>query len=256
MKKFITLILICLTTFTAAQKKAYSDGEWFKFRIHYGLITAGYATLRVDDTLAQGKEVHHVQGEGHTVGLTKMLFKVDDYYQSYIDRELNIPYRFIRKIDEGGYTKDIEIDFNHEAGTALVTNNKHNTVDVVSFEENVQDMVSSFYYLRNKLDTQNIQLNDVIDMNMFFDRGNYKFRLKFLGRETLKTTFGNVPTMIFRPYVESGRVFEEEESLTVWVTDDDNKMPILIKADLMVGSLKGTLIEYKGLKHQFKIIPD
>jgi hypothetical protein len=256
MKKFITLILICLTTFTAAQKKAYSDGEWFKFRIHYGLITAGYATLRVDDTLAQGKEVHHVQGEGHTVGLTKMLFKVDDYYQSYIDRELNIPYRFIRKIDEGGYTKDIEIDFNHEAGTALVTNNKHNTVDVVSFEENVQDMVSSFYYLRNKLDTQNIQVNDVIDMNMFFDRGNYKFRLKFLGRETLKTTFGNVPTMIFRPYVESGRVFEEEESLTVWVTDDDNKMPILIKADLMVGSLKGTLIEYKGLKHQFKIIPD
>jgi hypothetical protein len=256
MKKFITLILICLTTFTAAQKKAYSDGEWFKFRIHYGLITAGYATLRVDDTLAQGKEVHHVQGEGHTVGLTKMLFKVDDYYQSYIDRELNIPYRFIRKIDEGGYTKDIEIDFNHEAGTALVTNNKHNTIDVVSFEENVQDMVSSFYYLRNKLDTQNIQLNDVIDMNMFFDRGNYKFRLKFLGRETLKTTFGNVPTMIFRPYVESGRVFEEEESLTVWVTDDDNKMPILIKADLMVGSLKGTLIEYKGLKHQFKIIPD
>jgi hypothetical protein len=256
MKKFITLILICLTTFTAAQKKAYSDGEWFKFRIHYGLITAGYATLRVDDTLAQGKEVHHVQGEGHTVGLTKMLFKVDDYYQSYIDRELNIPYRFIRKIDEGGYTKDIEIDFNHEAGTALVTNNKHNTIDVVSFEENVQDMVSSFYYLRNKLDTQNIQVNDVIDMNMFFDRGNYKFRLKFLGRETLKTTFGNVPTMIFRPYVESGRVFEEEESLTVWVTDDDNKMPILIKADLMVGSLKGTLIEYKGLKHQFKIIPD
>jgi hypothetical protein len=254
--EFLKILYLLLTTFTAAQKKAYSDGEWFKFRIHYGLITAGYATLRVDDTLAQGKEVHHVQGEGHTVGLTKMLFKVDDYYQSYIDRELNIPYRFIRKIDEGGYTKDIEIDFNHEAGTALVTNNKHNTIDVVSFEENVQDMVSSFYYLRNKLDTQNIQVNDVIDMNMFFDRGNYKFRLKFLGRETLKTTFGNVPTMIFRPYVESGRVFEEEESLTVWVTDDDNKMPILIKADLMVGSLKGTLIEYKGLKHQFKIIPD
>jgi len=76
-----------------------------------------------------------------------------------------------------------------------------------------------------------------------------------LGRETLKTTFGNVPTMIFRPYVESGRVFEEEESLTVWVTDDANKMPIVIKADLVIGSLKATLTEYKGLAHQFKIIP-
>lgn len=249
-------MLLCLVSFATAQEKAYGHGEWFKFRIHYGLITAGYATLKVDNALVQGKEVYHVQGEGHTTGITKVLFEVEDYYQSYIDKELDIPYRFIRKIDEGGYTKDIEIDFNHDTKTAVVTNNKHNTVDEVALEENVQDMVSSFYYLRNKLDTENIKEGDVVDMNMFFDRGNYKFRLKFLGRETLKTTFGKVPTMIFRPYVESGRVFEEEESLTVWVTDDGNKMPILIKADLMVGSLKATLTEYKGLKHQFKIIPD
>jgi hypothetical protein len=169
---------------------------------------------------------------------------------------LNIPYRFIRKINEGGYTKNLEIDFNHDTQKAIVTDHKHNTVKEVSLEKNVQDMVSSFYSLRNTLDTQNLQEGDVFDMNMFFDRGNYKFRLKFLGRETLKTTFGKVSTMIFRPYVESGRIFEEEESLTVWVTDDDNKMPILIKADLVIGSLKATLIEYKGLKHPFKIITE
>jgi hypothetical protein len=256
MKKTITFILICLATHSIAQKKAYGDGEWFKFRIHYGPITAGYATLKVDAAVLQNKEVYHVQGEGLTTGITKLLFNVEDYYQSYIDRELNIPYRFIRKINEGGYTKNLEIDFNHDTQKAIITNHKHNTVMEVSLEKNVQDMVSSFYFLRNTLDTQNLQEGDVFDMNMFFDRGNYKFRLKFLGRETLKTTFGKVSTMIFRPYVESGRIFEEEESLTVWVTDDDNKMPILIKADLVIGSLKATLIEYKGLKHPFKIITE
>jgi len=255
MKKTILLIALLLSSFASAQIKAYGDGEWFKFRIHYGPITAGYATLKVEDAVLYDKQVYHVQGEGHTTGITKLLFNVDDYYQSYIDKELNIPYRFIRKIDEGGYTKDLEIDFNHDSQKATITNHKYNTVKEVFLEENVQDMVSSFYSLRNTLDTQNIQEGDVFDMNMFFDRGNYKFRLKFLGRETLKTTFGNVPTMIFRPYVESGRVFEEEESLTVWVTDDANKMPIVIKADLVIGSLKATLTEYKGLAHQFKIIP-
>jgi len=80
--------------------------------------------------------------------------------------------------------------------------------------------------------------------------------LKFLGRETLKTKFGKISTLKFRPYVEAGRVFKEKESLTVWVTDDDNKIPLLIKADLAVGSLKATLTEFKGLKNSFKIIVD
>ena len=93
-------------------------------------------------------------------------------------------------------------------------------------------------------------------MNMFFDKENYRFRLKFLGREVLKTAFGKVPTLIFRPYVQSGRVFKEQESLTVWVSDDRNKMPVLIKASLVVGSLKASLTEFKGLQHSFRIQVD
>ena len=75
-----------------------------------------------------------------------------------------------------------------------------------------------------------------------------------MGREIIKTKFGKVSCLIFRPYVQSGRVFKEKESLTVWISDDDNKIPLLIKADLTVGSLKASLIEFRGLKHSFKII--
>lgn len=256
MKKVFTLLFLCSIITLSAQEKAYGDGEWFKFRVHYGIITAGYASLEVNNANLNGKEVYHVNGEGKTVGLSSWFFKVKDNYQSYIDKEKDIPYRFIRDIDEGGYTKDIQIDFDHTNQLATVFNKKHDTKEVLPFPEDAQDMVSSFYYLRNRLDTERIEEGQFIDMNMFFDNENYKFRLKFLGRETLKTNFGKVRCLIFRPYVQSGRVFKERESLTVWVTDDDNKMPILIKADLAVGSLKATLIQYKGLRHSFKIIAD
>ena len=86
---------------------------------------------------------------------------------------------------------------------------------------------------------------------MFFDNENFKFQMKFLGREQLSTRFGTVSSLIFRPYVQSGRVFREKESLTVWISDDENKIPLLIKAELAVGSLKASLIEYKGLRHPF-----
>lgn len=255
MKKLLPVYFILFTVFSSlAQKKAYGDGEWFKFRVHYGFVTAGYATLDVKAKTLKGKDVYHVRGFGETVGVSRWFFKVEDDYQSYIDREKDIPYKFIRKIDEGGYTKDIEVDFNHYVRKATVNDKKHNETSVFSFPEETQDMISAFYYLRNNLDTKNIREGDIMEMNMFFDKENFKFQLKFIGREVLNTKFGRVNTLIFRPYVQSGRVFKEKESLTVWVSDDDNKIPLLVQASLAVGSLKATLTEYKGLRHPFKSI--
>ena len=239
-----------------AQQSAFKVGEWFKFRIHYGFITAGYATLEVDNARLEGKAVFHIKGEGKTVGLSKLFFKVEDVYQSYIDKEKNIPYRFIRKIDEGGHTKDIQIDFNQEARQALVFNKKYNKKEIISTDKEVQDMISTLYYLRNTLDISNLKIGDVKDLTMFFDNENYKFKLKFIKREILTTKFGKIKCLVFRPYVQAGRVFKRKESMTVWVSDDDNKIPVLIKAKLSVGSLKASLSEFKGLKHSFKIIVD
>ncbi|MBT0606991.1 DUF3108 domain-containing protein [Aequorivita echinoideorum] len=256
MKKLLTLLFLFNVFLISSQEKAYGDGEYFKFRVHYGFVTAGYATLNVKSTTLNGKNVYHVKGFGETVGMSSWFFKVQDDYQSYIDKESNTPYRFIRKIDEGGYTKDIVIDFDHYRNKATVNDKKKDEVEVFSVLDGTQDMISAFYYLRNKLDISDIKEGETVEMNMFFDKENYKFKLKFLGREVLKTNFGNIATLRFRPYVQSGRVFKEKESLTVWISDDANKIPLLIKADLAVGSLKATLTEFKGLQHSFKIIAD
>jgi hypothetical protein len=254
MNKLSILILLLISTYSFSQKKAYDDGEWLKFRVHYGLLTAGVATLEVKNEILNDEEVSHVIGFGESTGMASWFFKVEDHYESYIIKDKDLPKRFIRKIDEGGHTKDIQIDFDHISQNATIFNYEDDTEKIVSFPTDAQDMVSSFYYLRNNLDTEDIEGGDEIALDMFFDRENYKFKLKFLEREILNTEFGKVSCLVFRPYVQSGRVFKEKESLTIWVSDDDNKIPLLIKADLAVGSLKATLVEFKNLNNSFKIV--
>jgi len=256
MKKllFIIAILFTVQTSFAQEKSAFQEGEWFKFRMSYsGFLKAGNATLEVKDANLNGKKVFHVVGKGWTTGAIKWFFKVKDRYESYFDMDTGKPYKFVRKIDEGGHTKDIEIDFDHVKKEARVENKKKKKVTHVATETDVQDMVSAFYYLRNHYETEEIKEGDVVEMNMFFDEENYKFKLKFLGRETISTEFGKVKTLKFRPYVMAGRVFKEQESLTLWVSGDENKIPLKIKADLAVGSLRADLEAFKGLKHPFEI---
>lgn len=251
---YILALFVTFNMAFAQNESAFQDGEWFKFEMSYsGFIKAGNATLEVKQKSYKGNQVYHVVGKGWTTGAIRWFFKVKDRYESYFDVETGLPYRSIRKIDEGGHTKDIEIFFDQKAQMAEVNDKKKNTVKSFATQKNVQDMVSSFYYLRNNYDTDKIKINDIVELNMFFDEENYIFKLKFLGRETIKTEFGKVKTLKFRPYVMAGRVFKEQESLTLWVSADKNKIPLKIKADLAVGSLRADLEAFKGLKHPFEI---
>ncbi len=260
MKQLFTIILL-LISFQAPnvqEESAFQEGEWFKFKMSYsGFFKAGNATLSLKESKLEGKSVYHVVGKGWTTGLIKAIFKVKDRYESYFDKETGVPYKFIRKINEGGHTKDVEIRFDHENRVAEVNNKKHKKTTKVATEQDVQDMISMYYHLRNSIDVTTLRVGDEIETNMFFDEENYGFKLKYLGRETIEVDVNGsdvkVKTLKFRPYVMAGRVFKEEESLTLWVSADKNKIPLKIKADLAVGSLRADLIEFKGLKHSFQI---
>jgi len=254
MKKII-LIIIILTSFSFDTQKedAFGTGEYFKFRIHYGIVNAGYATLEIKDATINNKKVHHAVGKGYTTGMSKFFFKVEDLYESYFDKETGSPYRYIRKIDEGGYTKNQEGIFNQNENRVLVKDYKRKTEKTIVITDNVQDIISSFYYLRNHPNIDKLKSGDAITIDMFFDEEITKFKLKYIGRQDITTKFGTVSTMVFKPLVQTGRVFKEKESVTLWITDDNNKVPVRIKADLAVGSLKADLDEYKGLKYPFKV---
>ena len=253
MKKYLFLILVfILTNSFTTQEDSYTTGEFFKLRIHYGPITAGYATLEIKEASRNNKKVHHVVGKGYTTGIAKTFFKVSDDYQSIFDKETGKPYQFLRKIDEGGYTKFQEGFFNQNENTVFVKDYKNKSEKTFSVPENVQDIVSSFYYLRNHPAIDKLKEGESISIDMFFDDETTKFKLKFIGKEDINTKFGTISCMVFKPYVQAGRVFKEQESLTVWISDDKNKVPIRLKASLAVGSLKADLYEFKGLKNTLK----
>ena len=253
MKK-ILLILILVTTvsFDSAQQDAYDVGEYFKLRIHYGIVNAGYATLEVKDATVNNKKAFHVVGKGYTTGMSRFFFKVDDLYESYIDKETGNPVQYVRKINEGGYTKNQEGFINQTTNRVVVKDYKNKSEKTIMVPKNTQDILSTFYYLRNHPNIDRLKVGEAITIDMFFDDETTKFKLKFMGRENITTKFGVIPSMIFRPLVQSGRVFKEQESLTVWISDDDNKLPIRIKGSLAVGSIKADLDEYRGLKYPFK----
>lgn len=254
MKKLIIVVLVITTLgFSSQKERAFDSGEWFKFRVHYGLFNAGYATLEVQEATKNNKKVYHAIGKGYTTGMSRFFFKVEDNYESYFDKETGKPYQFVRKIDEGGYKKNQEGFFNQSDNKIFVKDYKNKSENTFLIPENTQDIVSAFYYLRNHSAIDKLKAGESITIDMFFDNETTKFKLKFIGKEDLDTKFGLVPTMIFRPLVQSGRVFKEEESLTVWISDDDNKIPVSIKASLAVGSIKADLDAFKGLKYSFKV---
>lgn len=254
MKKiFILLLLLPSLAFAPQSTEAFDTGEFFKMRISYGFIQAGYATMEIKEATRNNKKVFHAVGKGYTTGMSRFFFKVEDVYESYFDKKTGAPYQYVRKINEGGYIKDQEGFFNQAAKTVKVKDYKHKTESFYNVPDNTQDILSSFYYLRNHPDIDKLKIGESIVIDMFFDNETTKFKLKFVGNEDLKTKFGVIPTMVFKPMVQAGRVFKEEESLTMWISDDKNKLPIRLKASLAVGSLKAEIDSYKGLNNTLKI---
>ncbi len=252
MKKIIYILLIFITT--SAFSQAFKDGEELKYKLSYSnFLTAGYATMDVHDTTNNNKEAFHVVGKGKTTGMISWFFKVKDRYETYFYKDTYLPYHFKRKIDEGGYTKDKEIFFDQDKNNALVINNEKNTKKKFSTLKNVQDILSSLYYMRNQ-DITNYKIGKEIDLKMFLDEETINMKLRFLGRETIQTKFGEIKAAKFRPIVQAGRVFKEKESVTVWVSDDENKIPLKIRASLSVGSLRADLFSYKGLSYTLNSI--
>jgi len=256
MKKLVLIFLLFASfqTSWSQETSSFQAGEWLKFKLSYsGWMKAGNATLEISENTYKNKPVYKVVGKGWTTGAVKWFFNVEDHYESHFDKVTGQPYKFVRNINEGGYTKNRIVDFDHVQNKALINDLKEHTNSTVDIEKNIQDLVSAYYYLRNNYNTETIQKGSVVELNIFFDSETFLFKLKYLGRETIQTKFGKIKCIKFRPYVMAGRVFKEEESLTLWVTADKNKVPMKIKADLRVGSLRADLEALKGLKHPFEI---
>jgi len=222
---------------------AFKRGEVLSFRMHYGIVDAGIATLSVTDEAKElgGRKTFHVVGLGASKGTFDWFFKVRDRYETYIDEKALVPWLFVRRINEGGYKCSQDYVFNHFSEKVSVGDGK-----VFPIEPNMQDMLSAFYQARN-LDLSGAKPGDVFSLKCFVDNEIWPLQIKFIGRETVETDAGTFKCLKFRPIVQKGRVFKKEEDLNVWISDDKNHIPVKGQADVLVGSIKMELTDFAGL---------
>jgi hypothetical protein len=252
MKKIITLFIVLFFTWSNAQKlDNIQSGEVLHYRIHYGLLNAGTATLTTLITNYQGKPHFYVKGYGKTTGAVRAFFKVEDHYESFIDYNSGLPSFYVRNVQEGSYTQHFETVFNQSNNTLILTDKEKNTSKVVKSVKDVQDMLSAFYYLRS-LNPGDLKTGTVTKLNVWIDDELFPFQIKVTGTETINTKFGKINCLKIIPQVMSGRVFKDKEGVTLWVSNDKNLVPVAIKAELAVGSLKASLETYKNVKFPLK----
>lgn len=225
--------------------RAFGVGEKLTYRAHYGIVDAGEAVLEVKNTNARfsGRDAYHIVGTGRSLGAFDWFFKVRDRYETYIDKQGIFPYRFIRDVNEGGYEIFQDYQF-YPSKRALRTHEKEEYIT----PEFIQDLLSGFYFART-LDMSKAKVGDIFEITTFVDGEVYPLRIKYLGKETIKLRKGKFRCMKFVPVIQKGRIWKDEEDLQVWITDDANKIPVLVKSNLMVGSIKMQMVDYSGLRN-------
>lgn len=254
MKKMLSVWTLLFFALGFTQKlDNIQSGEVLHYRIHYGLLNAGTATLTTLKTNYKGQPHFYVKGYGRTTGAVRAFFKVEDHYESFINYNTGLPSFYVRNVQEGGYTQHFETVFNHTNQTLILTDKEKNSSSVVKSVKGVQDMLSAFYYLRS-LDSTELRVGSVKKLSVWIDDEMFPFQIKVVGTENVKTKFGTINCLKIVPQVMSGRVFKDKEGVTLWVSNDRNYVPVAIKAELAVGSLKASMETYKGVKYPLRFI--
>ncbi|MBL7138390.1 MAG: DUF3108 domain-containing protein [Bacteroidales bacterium] len=247
--------LLPLTVFsqelTPIRNEAFTHGEYLEYSVYYdsyitGKVTAGIATAEVkfESKEVNGRQTYHLIGTGKTKGAFNLFFKVEDRFESFVDRELLVPWKFIRRTKEGDYEYDDDVKFNQFTGSYSSTRKNK------SMPKGTQDLISALYIART-YDISNAQPGDDFPITFLLDDSIYVSVIRYMGSEDVIVELGTFRCLRFQPLVVAGNIFSQPYPMDVWITDDKNHIPLLIKSAVIIGSVKLELSEYKGLANPF-----
>jgi hypothetical protein len=219
--------------------EVFKPGEVLSYEMSYGWVKGGEASLSLSSATFQGKNVYHVKAVGKTTGVAHTLYKVRDTYESYFDPETGRPFKSVMDLKEGDYRNFNEVYYYHDK--KMLLSSKSGKKEMTN---EIFDIVSAFYHLRKSL--SNLKSGDKVVIHTYFNDSPWDLVVRFKGIETIKTDLGKISCMKFKPLVEKGS-FEDEDALDIWISNDNNRIPVRIKMKLFVGSFKTDLTQYSGL---------
>lgn len=236
------------------ENNTFQTGEEIRYKLYYNLnfiwIPAGEVVFKISDF----GEVYRISAVGKTYSSYDWFFKVRDRYESYIDKETLLPNMSVREIREGGYTLYDKTILNQETNKAQVErgrfkDNIHENTEI-EMEPCMHDILSVIYFARN-LNYEEMNEGARVPVKIFMDKKEWPLTVVYNGRDESKKIkgLGKFKSIKFSPEVVAGDIFAEGAKMDVWVTDDKNKIPLLIEAPLKVGSVKAVLLDYKELRY-------
>ncbi len=244
-----TLLWIRLSAgndFCGVNNFSFRSGEVVTYKVFYNVIglfvDAGDASFTVAEEKLNNRPVYHVIGSGSSNPSYDWIFRVRDQYQTYIDTATLKPMRFLRHVEEGKFRKDEAVNFYHDQGRAV------STKGAFKISSCVQDVLSAIYYARN-IDFSKYQPGQKIPFSMFLDDEEHNIYIRYLGKEIVKTRYGKFRAIKFKPMLIQGTIFSGGELMTVWVSDDRNRIPLRIESAITVGSVKVDMMGYRNLRH-------
>ncbi|MCS7037325.1 MAG: DUF3108 domain-containing protein [Saprospiraceae bacterium] len=233
---------------------AFQAGEKLTYKVYYNWnfvwLSAGEVTFEVNEDDRQ----YHFRAVGNTYESYEWFYQVHDSYNSWADKNTLLPRYSERSIHEGNYRIFERIQFDQSGRKATVwrapkrgdpeTRTEH------SVQDRVFDVLSSLYYLRT-LDFSDKAAGAEHPFRIFMDQEEYPLRMRYLGKEknTKIRGLGRFNTLKFQPQVIVGNIFSDDSKMTVWVSDDENRIPLLVETPIAVGSVKMVLKEHKNLKY-------
>ncbi|MBD2757523.1 DUF3108 domain-containing protein [Spirosoma validum] len=243
---------MALNAYRRVPNNSFGPGEHLEYRVHYGFLNAAEAIVDVSPTLYKVNErpCYRVNVDGRTVGAFDLVTRVRDTWRSYIDTSAILPQKFYTNLQENSYRKEENITFNHETNTVKAEEKTEH--DVFKVPDNVHDLISGYYFLRT-IDFNKISAGQVIEVPAFYDDTVYNMKVRYRGKDVVKAKHGKINVIKLNPVLPPGnKLFKEEESIRIFVSDDTNKVPVKVEVDLWIGSMVMDLKQNNGLKQPLK----
>lgn len=240
---------------------AFSGGEYLRFTMHYewGIIDSdvGWATVDLEPVSYGGQEAFRCSVYGSTTRLYDLFFKVREDFRSWFTRDGLRPLKFTRETYEGRYEARNVYDYvwNDPEGPVIradvySSSSGQRTVDL-PLDGCTYDLPALFFLARN-MDLEKVKPGIRYPMTFAIDDDVYNVYFMLHGREKKKVKgLGTVNTLRFSAKLLAGNVFTGEHDLTIWISDDENRLPVLFEAPILVGTASGRLDSWAGLKHPF-----
>lgn len=232
---------------------SFKDNEELVYKVYYNWGIMWLSAAEVVFKVKEKKNGYHITAVGKTYSSYEWLYKVNDRYEVFIDKETMLPIWSLREIKENNYTQYEKMVFDQAGGTVTSTKGKTQkeaTSIMIPIKDCAHDVLSILYFVRN-YPFKSFKNGQSFPMSVFLDRETNNLTAKYNGikkKQEIKG-IGKFNAYSISPGTIEGKVFEKGNTMKMFISEDANHIPLLIETKLSVGSVKVALKSYKNLRY-------